>query len=309
MIRKAWGLRSIAGLLAMLLLTGCSGTAGGNPEPVDPAQARPPWDTVLVPEASGTVVLGNEFVSLDVSNTQEGYFQISYKGSGSKAKIQLKNPDGTVYTYTLRPGGFETLPLTGGSGDYEVTLLEHAFDNMYAMVYKGSVQVQQVAEFAPYLYPNQYVWFTPDSQVYALGLELTKMARNDLEYVDVVYRYVVDNIVYDDALAASIPVEYLPDIDKTITSKTGICLDYAALMTALLRTQGIPTKVVVGYSGREYHAWISVYLEQTGWVDGVIYFDGSSWSRLDPTLAAGNRGTSVKDYVNNNDNYQEKYFY
>ena len=80
-------------------------------------------------------------------------------------------------------------------------------------------------------------------------------------------------------------------------------------MTALLSSQGIPTKLVVGYSGTEYHAWISVYLEETGWMDGIIYFDGVSWSRIDPTLAAGNRDVSVKDYVNNNDNYKEKYFY
>ena len=63
----------------------------------------------------------------------------------------------------------------------------------------------------------------------------------------------------------------------------GICFDYASLMAALLRSQGIPTKLVVGYSGDAYHAWISVYLDEIGWVDKIIEFDGKSWSLIDPT--------------------------
>ena len=131
----------------------------------------------------------------------------------------------------------------------------------------------------------------------------------DLTYVQNVYEYVTENITYDHELAANIPVDYLPDVDRTIETGKGICLDYASLMTALLRSQGIPAKLVVGWSGTQYHAWISVYLKETGWVDGAIFFDGLNWSRLDPTLAAGNRGTSVKDYVNNNSNYKERFFY
>ena len=147
------------------------------------------------------------------------------------------------------------------------------------------------------------------SGICQLGRELSEISSDDLTYVQRVYEYVVENIVYDHELAANIPVDYLPDVDRTIETGKGICLDYAALMTALLRSQGIPTKLVVGWSGTQYHAWISVYLEETGWVDGAIFFDGLNWSRLDPTLAAGNRGTSVKDYVNNNSNYKERFFY
>ena len=47
----------------------------------------------------------------------------------------------------------------------------------------------------------------------------------------------------------------------------GICFDYAALMTAMLRSQGIPTKLEIGYSGEVYHAWISTYIDEIGWVD------------------------------------------
>ena len=80
-------------------------------------------------------------------------------------------------------------------------------------------------------------------------------------------------------------------------------------MTALLRTQGIPTKLVVGYSGTAYHAWISVYLQEAGWVDKIIRFDGKSWSLMDPTLAASNDLEDVKRYIGDGGNYIAKYFY
>ena len=302
-MRRSRSLQFLAWALVLaLFLPACA------PEkPLD--TVRSTRTTVLTPEAPGEIVTGNDYATLDSSRTQEGYIQVRYSGEAPRAKLQLMDPEGTLYIYTLLPGGFETLPLTGGDGIYSVTVLENAFDNVYAVAYTGELEASQVDEFKPYLYPNQYVWYTEDSKVYALGAELSAKSRDDLHYVENVYAYVVENVEYDYDLAASIPVDYLPDVDRTIETGKGVCLDYAALMTALLRSQGIPAKLVVGWSGTQYHAWISVYLAETGWVDGVIFFDGINWSRCDPTLAAGNRGTSVKDYVNNNSNYREKLFY
>ena len=139
--------------------------------------------------------------------------------------------------------------------------------------------------------------------------ELSDKASNDLDYVGLVYRYVTENIKYDEELAANVKSGYLPDIDNTMDSGKGICFDYASLMAAMLRSQGIPTKLVVGYSGDAYHAWISVYLKEAGWVDKVIQFDGKSWVLVDPTLAANNSGPSVKKYIGDGSNYTEKYAY
>ena len=96
-------------------------------------------------------------------------------------------------------------------------------------------------------------------------------------------------------------------MDETLQEKTGICFDYAALMTAMLRTQGIPTRLVIGYAGELYHAWISVYIKDVGWIDNIIYFDGKEWSRMDPTLAAA--GDSAKEFVGDGSNYHDLYIY
>ena len=293
----------LGALVLALLLSACSFS-----EPV-PEGGRETATGFLEPLAPGEAVAGNDFAALDYSNTDQGYIQVRYDGPAQRAKVQILDPEGLTYTYTVYPGHQGFLPLTSGQGTYTVTVLENAFDNIYAVAFKAEVEAELTDEFLPYLYPNQYVWYSADSEVVSLGREISDRSTDDITYVQNVYEYVTGNITYDYALAANVPVDYLPDPDRTIETGTGICLDYASLMTALLRSQGVPAKLVVGWSGTQYHAWISVYLEETGWVDGAFFFDGVSWSRLDPTLAAGNRSTSVKDYVNNNANYKERFFY
>lgn len=80
-------------------------------------------------------------------------------------------------------------------------------------------------------------------------------------------------------------------------------------MAAMLRSQNIPTKLEVGYSGDAYHAWISTYIDETGWVDNIIEFDGHDWQIMDPTLAASNDSESVKKYVGDGSHYVVKYSY
>ena len=41
----------------------------------------------------------------------------------------------------------------------------------------------------------------------------------------------------------------------------GICQDLAALAACMLRVQGVPTKLMVGYAGKMYHAWNSVVID------------------------------------------------
>lgn len=265
--------------------------------------------TFLQPEASGTELYENELASLDASNTDQGYFMVKYSGSSKDSKLQITIPDGTVYTYSLTPGSLETIPLTGESGDYHIDVLEHVSDGMYALVFSQDLSVTLTSEFSPYLYPNQYVWYTPDCETASFGITLSDQSANDLDYLEKVYLYVIENILYDTELAKNIPLNYIPDIDRTLSEKTGICFDYASLMTALLRTQKIPTKLVVGYSGTAYHAWISVYLKETGWVDNIIQFDGEHWSLMDPTLAASNDSSSVEKYIGDGSNYLAKYYY
>jgi transglutaminase-like putative cysteine protease len=58
-------------------------------------------------------------------------------------------------------------------------------------------------------------------------------------------------------------------------------------------------------SGGAFHAWLSVYLADQGWVNNAIQFDGSGWVRLDPTFAAG----AGAQYAGNGTSYTTQYCY
>jgi len=140
-------------------------------------------------------------------------------------------------------------------------------------------------EFVPFLQPRQYLDYASAPNTVAKAAEVVQGKTKTLDKVKAVYDFVIAHLTYDYHQAATVQSGYVPDLDAVMERKTGICFDYAAMMTGMLRSQGIPCKMVFGYVGTAYHAWISVWSEETGWVD-TIYFDGLSWKQMDPTFAS-----------------------
>lgn len=245
---------------------------------------------------------------VDESQSSNGYVMVKYKGNNPKIKVQIiKN---TVYTYDLNARDqFEIYPFTEGNGVYVVKVFEHVGRDQYAQLLSQSIFVSLINEFVPFLYPNQYVNYHSDSEAVKLACKLTE-GKDSLGKAAAVYDYVVENICYDYEKARSVQSGYLPDVEETLGSKKGICFDYAALMAAMLRSQKIPAKLVVGYTGELYHAWVSVYLEEEGWIDSLFYFNGQEWVFIDPTFLASGRGNrEIREYVVNREKYFERYCY
>lgn len=292
-----------------LLLGGCSGSSSASRK----EHSGPPRDStprVLTPSADGVTVYQNDFASIDTSNTSQGYVMVKYNGTNEKVKLQITCPDQSCYTYLISDrGAYDTFPLTAGNGSYALQVLENVAGDTYTVSLAQSINVSIEDEFLPFLYPNQYVNFHTDSKAVSKGSDLAKDTYSDLDVVQNIYNYVIKNISYDTEKAQNVSYGYVPDIDDTLSSKKGICFDYAALMTSMLRSQNIPTKLEVGYSGDAYHAWISTYIDDKGWVDDIIQFNGDTWQIMDPTLAATNDSAAVKKYVGDGSHYIVKYTY
>lgn len=273
--------------------------------------ASEPKGGLKVPSAPGTVSFSSNSVTLDASNTANGYVMVRYSGKASKIKVQVVKGSGETYTYDLNArAAYEVFPLTEGNGMYTIRVLEQVQGSQYAVKFSNDLSVSLNSEFEPFLYPNQYVNFSEGSAVVQKGAQLAADADSSLGIVANVYNYIVDNFTYDKARAATVKPGYLPDIDAALAEKKGICFDYAAVMTAMLRSQNIPAKLVVGYTGSLYHAWVNVYIEGRGWVDHIIYFDGHNWELMDPTFASTGAGdTSVEQYIKDSSNYKAKYSY
>ena len=264
----------------------------------------------LVPEMCGTDVFQNDLANIDYSNSSEGYIFVTYTGVNEKVKLQITGPDEVKYTYSLKTdGSSDDFPLSAGDGTYLINVFENIKDAQYSLACSLEIDVTLNDPYLPFLYPNQYVKFNKDCKSIAKAAELAAPADTDLDVVSNVFNYIIRNVVYDQEEAETVQSGYLPDVDEVLATGKGICLDYSALMVAMLRSQQIPTRMEVGYAGDAYHAWLSVYINGVGWVNGLIEFDGVDWSLMDPTFTASNGSEFLKSFIGDGDNYTLKYIY
>lgn len=328
--------RLVAVSLALLLLCGCGIQPESETVPVTTVQETIPPETetipqetvdvaaeaqelmeippepvsvVLRPDPAGELEVRCEEAVVDYSHTEDGYVMVRYTAqTESRIKVLVKGPN-TTYAYNLPVDEWTTFPLSDGNGAYLVGVYINVMDTKYAAVLTAEFAVELADEFAPFLRPNQYVNYADAPNTVKLGAELTAGIEHPLEKVAAVYDHVIHNFSYDYEKAETVKSGYLPDLDAVLELKKGICFDYAALMTAMLRSQEVPCKLVVGYAGDIYHSWISVWTEENGWIDGAIFFDGHEWKRLDPTFASSGEGDpEIMDFIVNGE-YRVKYLY
>ena len=305
-MKKSVFARSFAILLISCIfcsiLSGCgSSSKSSSSEPPVYSPLR-----VLVPEAPGSDTLGSSPLTLDVSNITQGYFAAQSDSADLVTSLQITAPTGVLYSYFIEPGESAVIPFTSGSGTYQVSCYEQVNGSQYAALFAQALEVSLENEFLPFLYPNQYVNFSPDSEASKLALSMVSENTSDIDALKQIYNYVVNNLSYDYDKAETVETGYLPDVDETLSTKTGICFDYAALTTAMLRSCDIPCKLQIGYTGDIKHAWIDVYIRSKGWVTNAVSFNGDSWSLMDPTFdssADSDDSEAIQDYIGNADNY------
>lgn len=298
-----------------LLLSGCNVELNNSPvtiaeESIALASSPVSFTNSFLPKASGTQVKENSFVKIDYSNTFDGYVMVQYlEKTNVKIKVQVIGPN-TTYTYNVTPKEWTTFPLSDGEGNYKITVFKNTTGSKYANVMSVTFKVKLNNEFEPFIRSNQYVNFEQATKTVSKAKELIGNESNTLEKVRKIYEYVTTNLTYDKQRAATVKSGYLPELDSVLVEKKGICFDYAALMAGMLRSQGVPCKLVIGYADKAYHAWISVWTDESGWIDGAIYFDGTAWQRMDPTFASyANNSESILRYISDGSHYAEKYLY
>lgn len=244
----------------------------------------------------GITASGDGSVLIDTGTVSEGVVLVNINAApdGRAWKAVLKGPTGS-YAYTLpRRGTFEGLPLQMGSGSYFLTVYEPVSGTSYTTKMTHSFEVTLRSGLSPYTASSVMVHFSAASASTGLARSLVAGKTTQEARIDAIYQWICQNIQYDRELAARITSgavkTHIPDPDATLASRKGICYDYAALLAAMLRSQGIPTRLVMGQIPQGYHAWNEVYLEGTGWfrLGDANYsaVNGNAWVMLDPTFAA-----------------------
>lgn len=277
--------------------------------PAEPVKVVIP--DVRVPLSPGTETISEGAAVVDYSNSSDGYISVCWADSGKRVKLRLTYGD-KVYDHDVSGGGVtEYFPISCGSGDYTIQLYEQTEGNKYRKALEQQITVQLKSDVAPFLYPNKYVDFSKKSDCVRKAAELCAGKTDEIERLAAIFQWITDNVTYDKQLAATVQSGYIPDPDRTLEKKTGICFDYASLMAAMARSQDIPTRLVIGYAADNiYHAWNEVYTSETGWITPELLLSRRGYNITDATFYAGSSDKEkIADYISNSGNYSALYYY
>lgn len=246
-----------------------------------------------------SIFMAASSVQASASNTYSINFEESARGivnvffnTGTEKKVKLMVQKGTdQYVYNLSNSNQKVnFPLQFGDGTYTVSIYENTTGTKYRKLYSLSHTVKLESQNVVFLQSIQEVSWNEKDAAISKAKELVASAttakrrtsRNsrailtETEVVNVLYQYVVKNVAYDYNKIKTLQFDYLPNINDTLAVGTGICYDYSSLLASMLRSQGIPTKLVKGYTNTTdvYHAWNEIYLKaENRWVVVDTTFD------------------------------------
>ena len=208
-------------------------------------------------KASVKTVKKDGKMTIDCSNMADGYIMVKAKKSSKKMKLQITTADSKL-NYDLNSNGeYEVFPLQYGSGKYQVSLFENAGGKKYSKEGTVKLSVKLNNEQGSFLYPNQYVNYDDKTECVKHAQELCKGMTEQKDIYSAVCRFVTGNFVYDFSKSWSVKPGQLPEIDDCWKGKMGICQDLSAMTCAMLRSQGVPARLMIGtVNASTYHAWV-----------------------------------------------------
>ncbi len=221
-------------------------------------------------------IVNGESTIIDKSNLQNGVIRIKYSpDSGAKTKVVITKED-VKYTYNLNNHG--VYPLSLGDGDYNVTVWENIDGNSYQLVEDDTVTLDLKDNNKVFLQSIQLINWNNGMEAIKKAASLTKNLKTDNEKAIAIYNYIVKNYKYDYNKISKVSADYITDIPTVYKKSKGICCDFAVIYSAMLRSVGVPAKLVTGYKSdvKTYHAWNQVYIKETNkWITIDTSYDST----------------------------------
>lgn len=235
-----------------------------------------------------------------IEDNRNGTVTIKYSNS-SNANIAVtvkKNGTNTQYNYFLSDREIVSdIPLTGGNGVYQISVLKNVVDSKYSPLSSEQVSLVLKDSKSAFTTSNEMITWEHTNNAIKKANQLTFKYKSQSSKIKSIYKYLVTNYHYDyDKYGRNTSGDlsyYTPDIDKTYAEKKGICYDMAALTASMMRSVGVQTQMVTGYptskyyNGSQYHAWNKVYFKRyRKWVvmditcDMCLYEQGTKYTKL-----------------------------
>ncbi|MDR1541355.1 MAG: transglutaminase-like domain-containing protein [Clostridiales bacterium] len=200
--------------------------------------------------------------TIDTSEVAKGLVKVQYSGELNKAVKVLVEANGDKNVYSVRDNEPNYVPLQMGTGLYKISMLQNVTGNKYKPLFSQEVKVDKIDQNAMFSSPSLLISFNSAMKSIVAYHSMTSGEKKS-EAVNMIYKDLVLSYSYDFDKVKNLPTDYVPVIDEMYIQKKGICYDYSALLAGVLRSQGIPTKLIMGYAPnvKEYHAWNEILVD------------------------------------------------
>ena len=232
-----------------------------------------------------------------LERTPDGVFLVSSprvaataESTGLRQEILIEALDTTVlfgasFVESIR-GGFHVVQSDSVGGLYLPYPTSARFQYSVRSVPDRLLEADQAAE--SFSYPDSIrkrFLQLPDmsARIAALAREVTGSVRTPYGMARAVEQHLRQSYQY--SLDVGTAVSANPIEDFLFTRKTGYCEHYATAMVVMLRTLGIPARLVTGFLPGVWNDFGNYYSvrqqDAHAWVE--VYFPGSGWVTFDPT--------------------------
>lgn len=268
---------------------------------------------------TATGIYSNKYVKINTNTASKGYIEVQYiepNGYNIEVNVNTKvaNQRGTTgawhYYTTFKAPCTLKVALTYGNTEYTINVwstMNGEYGNMPSKKAELTIKLSNVSQTGGFLLSTGEVIYNQDMNFIKKANEIAATCSNGFEVVSKIYDWLTSYMSYKIYEETSVR-HYKCNLQTVYNRKAGVCYDYAVVLAAMLRSQGIPCKVVFGkYSNSTSgngHAWNEVYITQSGSIStNKLAIDGKKWCRLDPTLTSVNPYPESITFMNNSSNY------
>lgn len=229
---------------------------------------------IIMSILNGQSFANDSAIDIDFTTAIKGVVHVNYMTTPKKnTKIVVQKEDDVAY-YPCNQSN--AIPLVFGSGTYIVGVYERTDGNEYEEIESKTASVVINNSEDVFTQKIGLVYWSDQQELTKVAEALTQKCTTNEDKARLIYQYLVKQLQYDQDKAKLTLDQYEANPELTFDSQSGICLDFATLYATMLRSVGVPTKVVMGYKSDidGYHAWNQIYSEKSeAWLTVDLTYD------------------------------------
>jgi protein-glutamine gamma-glutamyltransferase len=258
------------------------------------------WRGIALSNFDGRV-WSNSYIQTRLPQSADGLYRLppvlgpdstALAGRSIHYRVMMEPIGTNLFFLAERPqnlsGNFRQVTMDAGGAVFDVDP-ERPINRYEAESQLPEIDTDEL-RLAPNIAPQTmgaYLKFPPlDSRISKLAQDITVTAPSNYDKAVALEQYLSTHFGYTLELPRSLTRD--PIANFLFERKRGHCEYFASSMAVMLRSLGIPSRIVTGFRGGEFNDLTGQYVVRArdahSWVEA--YFPGSGWISFDPTPTA-----------------------